>query len=140
MGPIAVADAVALKVAAVSAIFAAAATNAVEPGALLPFFDVRLTTVGMASAGSLIAFAYGTPVRDRRKLFGYAIGGVFIGVWVVQLLPAWLGWAWYSTALEPPLAGVVALLSRWIVPFFIENAPAFLRRITGTKPPKDGDQ
>lgn len=129
-----IADTVSLKLSAAMAALATVATSVVVPGAALPFFDVRLSTVGMASAGSLIAFAYGTPVRNRVKLFGYAIGGVFIGVWLVQLVPPLLGWAWYSPALEPPLAGVVALLSRWIVPFFIEQLPYFLRRITGQPP------
>lgn len=135
-----VADA-SLKFAALVAAMASAATNVIVPAAGIPFFDVRLTTVGMAAAGSLIAFAYGTPVKSRKRLFGYAIGGVFIGVWIVQLAPAWFGWAWYSPALEPPLAGIIALLSRWIVPFFIEQTPSILRRITGQpQPPKDGDE
>ena len=76
---------------------AAAATGSLLPEAAktaitLPFFDVTLATLGMAVAGSLIAFAYGTPVEGRKRLFGYAVGGIFIGLWCAQLLPHVLGW------------------------------------------------
>lgn len=97
----------------------------------LPFFGVSVTTLGMSAAGSMIAFAYGTPVESRKKLYGYAIGGTFIGIWSVQILPRWLGWEWYDDGImEAPLAGAVALASRWIVPLVLENLPALWRRIT----------
>lgn len=100
---------------------------------VLPFFGVTLTTLGMSAAGSMIAFAYGTPVASRKRLYGYAIGGTFIGVWAVQILPGWLGWEWYKPeVMEPPIAGVVALLSRWIVPFVIEQIPSLWKRIFNT--------
>ena len=95
----------------------------------LPFFDVTLSTLGMAVAGSMIAFAYGTPVDGRRKLFGYAVGGIFIGVWCAQLAPLVLGWAWYTPALQPPVAGLSALMSRWLMPLVIEQVPALYRRV-----------
>ena len=113
---------------------AAAATGSLLPEAArtaitLPFFDVTLATLGMAVAGSLIAFAYGTPVEGRRKLFGYAVGGIFIGVWCAQLAPLVLGWAWYTPALQPPVAGLSALMSRWLMPLVIEQVPALYRRV-----------
>lgn len=99
-------------------------------GQNLPFFDVSISTLGMSAAGSMLAFAYGTPVDSRRKLYGYAIGGTFIGVWAVKILPGWLGWGWYvDDSMAPPIAGMVALLSRWIVPFLIEQLPTIFKRI-----------
>lgn len=95
----------------------------------LPFFDVTLATLGMAVAGSLIAFAYGTPVEGRKKLFGYAVGGIFIGLWCAQLLPHILGWGWYQPAMQSPVAGISALLSRWLMPLVIEQVPALYRRV-----------
>lgn len=99
----------------------------------LPYIDVTLGTLGMAVAGSLIAFAYGTPVVSRAKLFGYAVGGIFIGVWAAQLLPHVLGWRWYEEAMQPPVAGISALLSRWAVPLLVEQGPAIYRRIFNTE-------
>ncbi|HEY4531525.1 MAG TPA: hypothetical protein VIG97_14580 [Luteimonas sp.] len=120
---------------------AAAVVGSVLPGAAdaslrIPFFDVTLGTLGMAVAGSLIAFAYGTPVESRRKLFGYAVGGIFIGLWCAQLVPHVMGWAWYTPAMQSPVAGIFALLSRWVVPLVIEQVPALYRRIFNTGAPK----
>lgn len=114
---------------------AAAAVSAVQvihdKAVILPIIGVSLPTLGMAVAGSLIAFAYGTPVEGRARLFGYAVGGVFIGVWCAQLLPHVMGWRWYAPEFQAPVAGVAALLSRWIVPLVIEQVPALFRRIFG---------
>lgn len=95
----------------------------------LPFFDVTLTTLGMAVAGSLIAFAYGTPVDSRLRLFGYAVGGIFIGLWCSQLAPHVLGWGWYEPAMQSPVAGGFAFVSRWLVPLVVEQAPTLYRRL-----------
>ena len=111
--------------AAVGSLLPAAADAAIT----LPFFDVTLATLGMAVAGSLIAFAYGTPVEGRKKLFGYAVGGIFIGLWCAQLLPHILGWGWYQPAMQSPVAGISALLSRWLMPLVIEQVPALYRRV-----------
>lgn len=133
-------DAVVLKAAAIVTAAGSVGSAFFVRGTTLPFFGVSITTLGMAAAGSMIAFAYGTPVENRRKLFGYAIGGTFIGVWAVQILPKWLAWEWYLPVMEPPLAGAVALLSRWLVPFVVEHIPDLWRRIfnTGGKPPTGG--
>lgn len=116
---------------------AAAATGSLLPEAArtaitLPFFDVTLATLGMAVAGSLIAFAYGTPVDGRKRLFGYAVGGIFIGLWCAQLLPHVLGWGWYEPAMQSPVAGISALMSRWLMPLVIEQVPALYRRVFNT--------
>ena len=120
-----------LKVLAVGTAGSSFMLAVFSPEATLPFFNVPITTLGMSAAGSLLGFAYGSPVDDRRKLFGYAIGGTFIGIWAVQILPKWLEWGWFLPELQPAVAGIVALLSRWIVPFVIEQIPALWKRIFG---------
>lgn len=126
-------EALLLKVGAGTVFGSVAMMEALSGHSSLPFFNVSISTLGMAAAGSMLAFAYGTPVDSRRKLYGYAIGGMFIGVWVVQIVPVWLGWGWYTAAvMEPPLAGVTALLSRWIVPFVVDNIPAVWKRVFNT--------
>lgn len=103
------------------------------PGANLPFFEVTMTTLGMATAGSMLGFAYGTPVKSRKKLFGYAVGGIFVGVWSVKVMPLWFGWEWYVHAdMAGPVAGAVALVSRWLIPLILESLPALVRRILNT--------
>ncbi len=110
---------------------------------VLPFFGVSISTLGMAATGSLLAFAYAAPVNSVPKLFGYAIGGTFVGIWSAQLLPHWLNWSWYfdvgRAVLDPPFAGVVALSSRWTLPLVFESLPAIFSRVTGIHVNKDGD-
>lgn len=114
----------------------AVVTSFLLDGAAVPFFGVGMTTLGMAVAGSLLAFAYGTPVKGPWKLFGYSIGGMFLGVWGVHLLPAMFGWEWYyelgPSVAQPPMAGVIALLSRWAIPLIVENLPAVWNRVFNT--------
>lgn len=115
------------------------AASAVEPQMqliylTLPFFDVSLATLGMATAGSLLAFAYGTPIKSRWKLLGYSVGGIFVGVWGVQLLPLVMGWKWYRPEVEPALAGAIALVSRWAIPLVVEHLPALWKRVFNTGP------
>lgn len=104
----------------------------------IPFFEESLTTIGMAIAGSLMAFAYGKSVGSRGKLLGYALGGIFIGIWGLKLME----WQGIEVAYQarPAVAGVLALLSRWSVPFVIENIPELWRRITNQAPAAPGKQ
>jgi hypothetical protein len=105
-------------------------------GGNLPFFNVSISTLGMSAAGSMLAFAYGTPIESRKKLYGYAIGGTFIGIWGMQLL-LWQG-VGIDKEYRPPVAGGIALLSRWIVPFLIDNFPILWARIFGRATPPTG--
>lgn len=105
-------------------------------GSNLPFFNVSISTLGMAAAGSMIAFAYGTPVESRRKLYGYAIGGTFVGIWGMQFM-LWQGVS-IPVEFRPPIAGALALLSRWIVPFLVDNFPVVWARIFNTGGNKPG--
>ena len=117
------------RMTAATAAFGSLLPPATDAALRLPFFDVTIATLGMAVAGSLIAFAYGTPVEGRKRLFGYAVGGIFIGLWCAQLLPHVLGWGWYQPAMQSPVAGISALLSRWLMPLVIEQVPALYRRV-----------
>jgi hypothetical protein len=123
-------DFVMLKAIGVATGVTTVTTGFFVPGAMLPFFNVSPSTLGMSAAGSMIAFAYGTPVDSRRKLYGYAIGGTFIGIWGMQFLL----WQGVSIPLEfrPPVSAVIALLSRWIMPFIIDNIPSIWARVFNT--------
>lgn len=122
-------DAIVLKVVGLAVLGAGAVGGFMAPGVTLPFFGVHFTTFGMAVAGSLLAFAYAPPLISRKRMYGYALGGVFIGVWGVQILPAWLGLEWYDPRMEPPMAGFVALGSRWLVPLIVEHLPEIVSRM-----------
>lgn len=117
---------------------ALAASTFLTGGAPVPFFGVGMGTLGMAVAGSLLAFAYGTPVKNIGRLLGYSLGGIFLGVWGVLLLPAMFSWEWYyelgPDVAQPPLAGFTAMVSRWAIPMLVENLPALWNRVfhTGT--------
>lgn len=120
-----------VRMAAITAIAGVSLPTAYDSAIALPFFDVTLGTMGMAVAGSLIAFAYGTPVEGRTRLFGYAVGGIFIGLWCAQLLPHVLGWGWYEAPMQPPVAGIFAFFSRWLIPLVVEQGPTLIRRLLG---------
>ena len=89
----------------------------------LPVFEVRLAVVGMAFAGSLMAFAYSPPVVSRKRMYGYAVGGVFIGLWGLKLLQ-WYG-VGISPEYEPMFAGTIALISQQVIPPIVEAIPKF---------------
>ena len=79
------------NLAAVKASMLTGAIGVVAPQlpAALPFFEVSYATVGMSVAGSLLAFAYSPPVVSRKRMYGYAVGGIFIGIWGLKLLQWW---------------------------------------------------
>ena len=126
-------DTLLLKVAGTSTAAGSVIGSLYVHGQNIPFFNVSISTFGMSAAGSMIAFAYGTPIESRRKLYGYAIGGTFIGIWGLQLLML------YGMVIDPefrpPVAGAIALLSRWIVPSLVDTLPVIWGRIFGRSPP-----
>lgn len=127
-----------LKLSAVATTVGAVTGGFFVHGATVPFFNVSPATFGMSAAGSMLAFAYGTPIESRRKLYGYAIGGTFIGIWGLQLM-MWQG-VDVPAEFRPPVSGGIALLSRWIVPFLVDNFAIIGARIFGrTPPPPSGD-
>ena len=119
------------RMAAITDLVGASLPAAYGAATVLPFFDVTLGTLGMAVAGSLVAFAYGTPVDGRARLFGYAAGGIFIGLWCAQILPHVLGWGWYEAPMQAPVAGFSAFFSRWWIPLVVEQGPTLIRRLLG---------
>ena len=96
--------------------------------ASMPFFEVSYATVGMAVAGSLMAFAYSPPVTSRKRMYGYAIGGIFIGVWGLKLLQ-WKG-VDISPKFEPVFAGTIALISQQLIPPIVEAVPTILEKLS----------
>jgi len=93
----------------------------------MPLFGVPLTVLGMAAGGAFASFAYGQPEKSRLKLFGMAIANTFLGALSVALLPVWLDWTWVTPMLQPPLAGFLAFIARWVIPLVIELAPQWVR-------------
>lgn len=104
----------------------------------LPFFNVSVYTFGMCAAGSMIAFGYGTPIESRRKLYGYAIGGIFIGIWGMQLI-LWRGID-IPPEFRPAVGGSLALISRWAFPFIVDNLPLLWNRIFGNGSRGNGEE
>lgn len=95
----------------------------------IPLFGVRVTVIMMAAGGAFASFAYGDPVRPRAKLFTLAAVNTFLASVIVAVAPAMLGWQWASPKLEPPLAALVAIGCRWVVPSLITMIPELLRKI-----------
>lgn len=118
-------DSVSLKLNVCVGVIAAAVTAV---PASLPFFEVSYATVGMAVAGSLLAFAYSPPVVSRKRMYGYAIGGIFIGVWGLKLLQ-WKG-VDISLEFEPVFAGTIALISQQLIPPIVEAVPTILEKLS----------
>lgn len=121
------ADILVLKVAAAASASGGVLGSLFVNGQNLPFFNVTATTLGMAAAGSLLAFTYGTPIKSNGKLFGYAVGGIFIGVWAIHLL-RWRG-VDIPQEVAGPIAGCIALISRWALPAIVETFPGLWRGV-----------
>lgn len=102
----------------------------------VPLFGVRVTVIMMAAGGAFASFAYGDPVRPRSKLYTLAAVNTFLASVLVAVVPAMMGWQWSTPKLEPPLAALVAIGCRWIVPQAILMIPEFLRKILRL-PPKE---
>lgn len=95
----------------------------------LPFLGVPLNVVTVAALGSIVSFAWGEPVKDRKKLCAYALGSIFIATTGVAVLPAMLGWEWVSDNVQAPLAGLVAVGIRFIFPHLLPLIPELARKI-----------
>lgn len=94
----------------------------------VPLFGVPLTVIGMAAAGAYLSFAYGEPVKSRKKLYTLAIANTFLAAVSVAVLPQWLGWEWSSHKLEAPLAGMFAFAARFAVQPLIDTVPELIRK------------
>lgn len=91
-------------------------------GMSVPGFGVPLTVLAMAFAGSLIGFAHMPPVSPRRKLYTLMAGNTVLAAWFVVLIPEWREWT-VSPVAQPPLAGLLAVLSVVLVPLMIKRLP-----------------
>ena len=100
----------------------------------LPFFHADLSTVGSAAAGSLLAFAYSPPVASRGRLFGYAFGGVMLGIWSVKIL-AWRGID-IPRDVVPAVAGLSALISQRVMTQLLEAVPSIIKYFTKSRSPE----
>lgn len=100
----------------------------------IPLFGVRVTVIMMAAGGAFASFAYGDPVKPRSKLYTLAAVNTFLAAIVVAVFPPMLGWQWSSPKIEPPLAALVAIGARWIVPAAITMVPELLRKILRLPP------
>lgn len=85
-----------------------------------PFIGVQYTAIVMAFLGALLGTAVGDKAANRIERYKKLLGQTFFAVVLVAVVPSWLGWEWYTPALEGPFAGLVALilqpdmLRRWI--------------------------
>lgn len=95
----------------------------------IPLFGVRVTVIMMAAGGSFASFAYGDPVKPRKKLYTLAVVNTFLAAIVVAVFPAMMGWQWSTPKIEPPLAALVAIGARWFVPATIGAIPELVRKI-----------
>lgn len=107
------------------AAFAGAAVNSWS----IPLVGVSLTSIGLAGLGAYLSFGYGTPEKNRRKLYTMAFTNAFLAVIGVAILPKWLGWEWASQRLEGPLCAAFAFGARFIVQHVIDLVPEITRKL-----------
>lgn len=95
----------------------------------VPLIGAPLVTICMACAGALLSFSYGNVTEGRWKMYRMAFTNSMVGVALTVLLPIILEWQWTQEhpQLQPPLAFLVSLGCRWMVPLAIELAPSAVR-------------
>jgi hypothetical protein len=120
------------RLAVLSAAIAASAPTLLEVN--IPFFNAPITVLGMATAGSILSFAFGVSEPSRKRLFGVAIASTFVGAAAVTVLPAAFKMEWVSPVVQAPLAFFLAFFARWIVPLLIVILPALVKRHLGLAP------
>lgn len=97
--------------------------------ASVPFLGVPLNVVTVAAFGSFVSFAWGEPVRDKKKMYLYALASTFIAATFVAVVPSMMGWAWTKPGLLAPFAGLLAAVMRFAVPPFIDALPEVIRKV-----------
>lgn len=98
----------------------------------LALFNVPVTVLGMAAAGSILSFAYdvdGGVKMSRKRLYFLAIANAIIAAATVSLIPKWMGWDWMNHGLEGSLALLLAATARFAIPAFIKLIPEIISRI-----------
>lgn len=95
----------------------------------IPFLGVPLNVVAVAAFGSIISFAWGTPIKERKKLYLTWLASTFTAVVFVAVVPLMMGWEWAQPSVLPPFAGLMAAGMRFLVPPFIDMLPEVFRKI-----------
>lgn len=94
-------------------------------------FDASITTLFMASAGSLLTYAYTLdgqkPLPPKRKYFLAAANTAFATAAVV-VLPKWLGWEWVGESMKGSLALLFAASARFVVPILFGLSKEILKK------------
>ncbi len=88
----------------------------------IALFNVPLTVLGMAAAGSMLSFAYTSDTDDKitkRKLYTLAISNTILATAAVAVLPGWLGWDWANSKIEGSLALLLSASARFFIPALI---------------------
>lgn len=97
--------------------------------ASIPFLGVPLNVVTVAAFGAFVSFAWGEPVKDKKKLYMYALASAFISAAFVAVVPAMMGWEWVTPKLQAPFAVLIAAMMRFAVPAFIDAIPELIRKV-----------
>lgn len=98
----------------------------------LALFNVPVTVLGMAAAGSILSFAYdvdGEKKMSRNRLYFLAGANAVFAAAIVSLVPNWMGWNWMNHGLEGSLALLMAATARFAIPAFIKLIPEIISRI-----------
>lgn len=98
----------------------------------LALFNVPVTVLGMAAAGSILSFAYdvdGGGKMSRKRLYFLAAANAVFAAAAVSLVPKWLGWGWINHGLEGSLALLLAAVARFAIPAFLKLIPEIISRI-----------
>src|SRR5690606_16606624 len=83
----------------------------------LALFNVPVTVLGMAAAGSILSFAYdvedGGKKMSRNRLYFLAAANAIFAAATVSLIPQWMGWDWMNHGLEGSLSLLLAAVARF---------------------------
>lgn len=100
-------------------------------------FNVPLTVLGMAAAGTFLSFGYGPKAEQRRTIYLEALFIWFFSVCAVTVIPAFMGWTWLKPELQGPTAGFIGIVGRFSIEPLIKLAPELLRKIFRLDKAKD---
>lgn len=98
----------------------------------IALFDLPLTVVGMAAAGSMLSFAYnmeGDKDMSRRKLYFLSVANAVFAVCITSILPDYMGWGWYSPKMEGVFALLLAAVARFAIPVGLKLFPELGRKL-----------
>ena len=102
----------------------------------IALFNVPITVIGMAAAGSILSFAYeaegSKPKMTRKKMYFLAVANTVLASAAVAVLPSWLGWTWVSKGgMEGSLALLVAASARFVIPAILSMPKELLSKFFG---------